>query len=80
MNPDPARSASGARAPYPGQPTVFCARSQSNTFSSVSSASSDCSWPLFSSSSHTSLAELERSITEEKVFAWLLEQSTVNQG
>jgi trigger factor len=26
------------------------------------------------------LAELERSITEEKVFAWLLEQSTVTQG
>jgi FKBP-type peptidyl-prolyl cis-trans isomerase (trigger factor) len=26
------------------------------------------------------LAELERSITEEKVFAWLLDQSTVNQG
>lgn len=26
------------------------------------------------------LAELERSVTEEKVFAWLLGQSTVNQG
>lgn len=26
------------------------------------------------------LAELERSITEEKVFAWLLGQSTINQG
>lgn len=26
------------------------------------------------------LAELSRSVTEEKVFAWLLDQSTVNQG